>query len=79
MLLGNARKDWNTIKNTIQPQAQTVTAFNTRVETFKKLYILEPSVIDNQKNYLQRVRKNDKYTVQAYLSYPIQFVLFLRL
>ena len=47
LLLGNARNEWNTIKNTILPQTQTVAAFNERVEAFKKLYISEPPTVDN--------------------------------
>ena len=35
LLLGNARNEWNTIKNTILPQVQTVAAFNERIEAFK--------------------------------------------
>ena len=34
------------------------------------MYISEPSAIDNQKNYLQRVKKNDKFTVPQYLDRP---------
>ena len=68
LLQGNARNEWNTIKNTIQPSTNTVAAFNERVSVFKSLYISEPSAVDNQKNYLQRVRKNDKYTVPQFLD-----------
>ena len=68
LLLGNARNEWITIKNTILPQAQTVAAFNERIEAFKKLYISAPSAIDNQKNYLQRIKKNDKFTVPLFLD-----------
>ena len=68
LLQGNARNKWNTIKNSIQPNTQTVAAFNKRVTVFKSLYISEPSAVDNQKNYLQRVRKNDKFTMPQFLD-----------
>ena len=68
LLQGNARNEWNTIKNTIDPNTQTIAAFNERVNVFKSLYISEPSAVDNQKNYLQRIKKNDKFTVPQFLD-----------
>ena len=65
LLLGNACNKWNTIKTTIMPQTHTVSAFNKRVEAFKKLYISELSAVDNQKSYLQRVKRT---TSSQYLS-----------
>ena len=68
LLQGNARNEWNTIKTTISANTQTVAAFTERINAFKKLYIPEPSAIDNQRNYLQRIRKNDKLTVPQFLD-----------
>ena len=68
LLQGNDRNEWNTIKNTIQPNTHTVASFNERVMIFKSLYISEISATDNQKNYLQRIKKNDKFTVPQFLD-----------
>ncbi len=46
----------------------TVNSFNEQVATFKRIYIPEPSAIDNQKTYLQRIKKNDKLTVPQFLD-----------
>ena len=63
LLQCKARNEWNTIKTTILPNTQTVAAFSERLTAFKKLYIPEPSAIDNQCNYLQRICKKDKLSV----------------
>ena len=68
LLQGNARNEWNTIKTTTLPNIQTVAAFAERLTAFKKLYIPEPSAIDNQRNYHQRIRKKDKLSVPQFLD-----------
>jgi len=45
-----------------------VAAFAQRVTSFKRLYIPEPSAIDNQRNYLMRVMKNEKLSVPQFLD-----------
>ena len=50
------------------PTKFALTSFNERIEPFKRLYISDPSAIDNQRNYLQRVRKNDRYTVLQFFD-----------
>ena len=68
LLQGNARQEWNTIKNTTLPNVHTIASFNKQINSYKKIYIPDPSTIDNQRNYLQRVRKNDKLTVPQFLD-----------
>ena len=68
ILQGNARQEWNTIKGTVLPGTNTVAAFHQRIENFKRLYIPDPSAIDNQRNYLRRIRKHDRYTVPQFLD-----------
>ena len=68
LLQGNARNKWNTIKGTVLPGITTLTSFNDRIESFKRLYISDPSAIDNQQNYLQWVQENDRYTVPQFLD-----------
>ena len=63
LLQGNARQEWNTIKNTVAPNVNTVASFNERILAFKRLYIPDPSAVDIQKNYIQNIRKNDRLTV----------------
>ena len=57
-----------TIKGTILPGTNKVAAFHQRINSFKRIYISDPSAIDNQRNYLQRVRKHDRYTVTQFLD-----------
>ena len=68
LLQGNARQEWNTVKTTTLPEAQTIAAFNERINSFKKIYIPDPSAINNQRNYLNRIRKNDKLTVPQFMD-----------
>ena len=68
LLQGNAQNKSNTIKNTLQISVQIVVVFNERVNAFKKIYIPAPAAVNNQKNYLQRVWKNDKFTVPQFLD-----------
>ena len=68
LLQGNARNEWNTIQTTISPNVNTIAAFSQRVTAFKRLYIPEPSAIDNQRNYLMRIKKNDKLSVPQFLD-----------
>ena len=68
VLQGNARQEWTTIKGTISPGTSTVAAFHQRIDSFKKLYVSDPSAIDNQRNYIQRVRKHDRFTVPQFLD-----------
>ena len=60
LLQGNARQEWNTVKTTTLPGVQNIAAFNERINSYKKIYIPDPSAIDNQRNYLNRIRKKDK-------------------
>ena len=48
LLQGNARQEWNTIKNTTLPGIQTIASFNERINSYKKNYIPDPSMINNQ-------------------------------
>ena len=57
LLQGTAKDKWNTIKGTVQPNTRTVQSFGARVEAFRLIYIPEPAAVDNQKSYLQRVKK----------------------
>ena len=59
LLQGNTRNEWSTTKGTILLGTTTLAAFNDRIESYKRLYISDPSAIDNQRNYLQRVWEND--------------------
>ena len=68
LLQRNAINKWSTIKGTILPGITTLAAFNERIESYKRLYISDPPAIDNQQNYLQRVRKNDHYTVPQFFD-----------
>ena len=63
LLQGNAKNEWNTIKSTVNPNSNNIAAFNERIAAFKKIYVPDPSAVDVQRNYLQRIRKNDKMTV----------------
>ena len=68
LLQGTAKDEWNTIKGTVQPNTRTVQSFAARVEAFRLIYIPDPAAVDNQKSYLQRVKKNDKLTVPRFLD-----------
>ena len=68
LLVGTARNEWNTIKGTVSPNANTVASFASHIDAFRRIYIPEPAAIDNQKMYLCRIRKNDKYTVPQFLD-----------
>ena len=68
ILQGNARNEWNTIKTTVSPSVNTVDSFNEQISALKRIYIPEPSAIDNQKTYLHRIKKNDKLSVPHFLD-----------
>ena len=68
LLQGNARQEWNTIKSTTLPGIHTIASFNEQINAYKKIYIPDPSAIDNQRSYLNRVRKNDRFTVHQFLD-----------
>ena len=57
LLQGTAKDEWNTIKGTVQPNTRTVQSFGAMIEAFCLIYIPEPAAIDNQKSYMQRVKK----------------------
>ena len=69
LLQGNACNEWNTIKNTVSPNSQTVNVFNERVSAFKRINVPIPLAIDIQRNYSQRIKKNDKLTVPQFLDW----------
>ena len=48
LLQGNARQEWNTIKNTTLPGVQTIASFNERINSYKKFtfQILPQSTIN---------------------------------
>ena len=68
LLKGTARHEWNTIKTTVDPTSTSAAAFERRVDALKAIYIPDPAAITNQKNYMRRVRKNDKTTVPQFLD-----------
>lgn len=68
LLKGTARNEWNTIKQTVQPNTNTVITFTRRVESLKSIYIPDPAAVENQKTYLHRIRKTDKFTVPQFLD-----------
>ena len=68
LLQGTARNEWTTIKATVDPNVNTLASFASRIDAFRRLYIPEPAAIETQKNYLRRVRKNDRYTVPQFLD-----------
>ena len=68
LLQGNIYNEWNTIKTTIAPITQIVSSFTERVAAFNRFYIPKPSAINNQRKYLQWVRKNDKLSVPQFLD-----------
>ena len=68
LLQGNAHHEWITIKATVEPNSNTLATFTRRLEAFRRLYVPEPAAIEIQKNYLRRVRKNDKFTVPQFLD-----------
>ena len=57
LLQGTAKDEWSTIKGTVQPGINTTQSFSARIEAFRLIYIPEPAAIENQKSYLQRVKK----------------------
>ena len=67
-LQGNTKNEWNTIKSTVALGSQNVNALNERVFAFKRIFVPNPLAIDVQRDYLQRVRKNDKLTVPQFLD-----------
>ena len=69
LLQGVARDEWNTVKSTIQPGINTLASFENRILAFKKIYVPDAAAINNQKSYLQRVRKTDKFTVPKFLDH----------
>ena len=48
--------------------AQTIAAFNKQVDTFKRLYIMEPSAVNNRRITYKGYEKNDKFTVIQFLD-----------
>lgn len=68
LLQGTARNEWNTIKATLDPNSNNLDTFTRRLDAFRRIYIPEPAAIETQKNYLQRVKKNDKLTVPQFLD-----------
>ena len=68
LLQGTAKDEWSTIKGTVQPGINTTQSFSARIEAFRLIYIPEPAAIENQKSYLQRVKKNDKLSVPHFLD-----------
>ncbi len=52
LLQVTARKEWTTIKATVDPNTNTLASFSNRVNAFHCLYIPEPAAIETQKNYL---------------------------
>ena len=77
LLQGIAKDEWNTIKGTVQPGTRTVQSFGARIEAFRLIYIPEPAAIDNQKSYLQQIKKNDKLTVPRFLDRMKQINLLI--
>ena len=66
LLQGVARDEWNTVKSTVQPNVNTLASFAARITALKQIYVPDAAAIDNQKSYLQRVRKTDKFTVPKF-------------
>ena len=77
LLQGTAKDEWSTIKGTAQPGINMLNSFNDRLEAFRQIYIPEPAAMENQKSYLQRIRKTDKLTVPHFLDRLKQINLFL--
>ena len=59
LLQGTAKDKWSTIKGTVEPNINIIATFNLRIEPFKKIYIPEPTAVENQKSYLLCIRKNN--------------------
>ena len=59
LLQGNAKNEWNTIKNTVSPDMTTFAAFN--ILAFKRIYVPDPSAVDIQRNYLQQIGRMIKW------------------
>ena len=77
LLQGNARNEWNTIKQMIAPTTQSVAAFNEHIAALKKIYVPDPSTIDIQQNYLQRIKKNNKLLVPQFLDWMKYINMFI--
>jgi len=58
----------NTIKTTVEPDSHTMASFRNCIEALCQIYIPDTAAVNNQKMYLQRVKKNDKYTVPQFLD-----------
>ena len=77
LLQGTAKVEWTTIKGTIQAGTNNLAFFEARIKAFWKIYIPEPVAINNQKAYLQRIKKDDKISVPHFLDWLKQINLLL--
>ena len=61
----------------VQPNANTLLTFSAWIDAFKCIYIPEPAAIENQRARLQRLKKNDKFTVPLFSNRLKQLILLL--
>ena len=52
----------------MDPGVNTIASFDARIDAFKRIYVPDQAAIDNQRSYLLRVRKTDKFTVPKFLD-----------
>ena len=68
-LQGTDKDEWTIIGGTVQTGTNALQLFESCIEAFRTICILEPAAIDNQKSFLQRtVQKNDKLSVLHFLD-----------
>lgn len=53
LIKDTARNEWNTIKSTVSPNTNIGASFALRIEALCRIYIPEPSAVENQKMYLR--------------------------
>ena len=68
LLSGTALDEWATIKSNVTPGTITLNSWNERINEFKKSFIPDPSAVENQKLYLRKIKKTDKFTVPKFLE-----------
>ena len=74
---GTALNAWNTIKATVIPTTNTLQSFATCIAAFCRIFLPEPAVIENQKAYMQQIKKNDRLTVPLFSDRLKQLNLLL--
>ena len=65
-LQGLALTIWKDKNNSIRKGEDSDAATNERLEAFKRVYVTQRNALENQKDYILDLRKNDSFTVTEF-------------